>query len=69
MMMRVILTDGQAVDLNEDHGQRVLYALTSIAATPLAGHINIARLEDGEGDVHWPPHAISHAQRSLDAAD
>lgn len=69
MMMRVILKNGQAVELNEDHGQRVLYALASIAATPLGGHINIARLEDHGGEVHWPARAISHVQRSRDAAD
>lgn len=69
MMMRVILSDGTAVDLDEDQGQRVLYALTSIAATALGGHINITRLEDGEGVVHWPTQAVSHAQKSRDAAN
>lgn len=69
MMMRAIMKDGRMVELIEDHGQRVLYALASIAATPLVDHINVVRLEDEVGEVHWPAQAINHVQKSRDAAD
>lgn len=67
-MMRVILKNGQSVDLDDSQGQRMLYAMTTISTTPISEHHNIERLEDGAGVIHWPPEAISHAQKSQDEA-
>lgn len=60
--LNAVLDNGDIVPLSQEEGQKILYAMTSIAATPLGARINVLRLEDEQGMVHWPPSAIKHSQ-------
>ncbi len=53
-MAIAILKNGQEVPLTHEQGRRVLYALTTLALTPLGAHINIRRLLDDDGTELWP---------------
>lgn len=52
-MLLAIFQDGSMIELTEEQGQRALYALTSLAVTPLAHHLNVLRVEDGAGQILW----------------
>jgi hypothetical protein len=52
-MTTAILKNGQGVPLTHEQGRRVLYALTTLAVTPLGAQINIRRLAD-DGTELWP---------------
>ncbi|WJS87270.1 hypothetical protein [Paracoccus sp. TOH] len=52
-MMLAIFQDGSRIELTAEQGQRALYALTSLAVTPLAHHLNIQRIEGGDGQILW----------------
>ena len=51
--MRAILKDGRAITLNAEQGQRVLYALTTLANTPIGDHLNVSRVEGDAGEDLW----------------
>ncbi len=50
---RAILTDGGEVFLTVQQSQRALYALTSLAQTPLALHLKVMAVYDAKGVCLW----------------
>ena len=53
-MIRVLLKDGSEVALSEDEGRRVLYALATLAQTPVGPEINVCRVVGADGTELWP---------------
>ena len=53
MTMTAELRDGRSIALSAGEGQRVLYALTSLAVTALGPHLNMARIVAADGDTLW----------------
>lgn len=40
--------------MSADQGQRVLYAVTTLAASQVGQHLNVERIEDANGVEVWP---------------
>ena len=49
-----VLEDGARVPLSPDELHRVLYALTSLAVTPLRQHLRVVAIHNNAGDELWP---------------
>lgn len=45
--------DGGQIELRPGVGQRVLYALTTLAQTPIAAHVRIKALRTAQGEELW----------------
>lgn len=54
-MMKVLDRNGRVFELDRERGQRVLYALTTLAQTPVIACVLIERVEDDDGTLLWPP--------------
>lgn len=52
--MKAILKTGKEIPMSADQGQRVLYAITTLAASPVGQHLNVERIEDANGIEVWP---------------
>lgn len=52
--MKAILKTGKEIKMSADQGQRVLYAVTTLAASPVGQHLNVERIEDANGVEVWP---------------
>lgn len=54
--------DGNQIELAAGEGQRVLYALVTLAQTPVAPHITVAAIRTPEGVELWCGTQASEAQ-------
>ena len=52
--MKAVLKTGKVIQMTADQGQRVLYAITTLAASPVGQHLNVERIEDANGVEVWP---------------
>ncbi len=52
---RIEVKDGQPVMLPDEAIQRVVYALTSLAVTPVIEHVHVTAVYDAAGNHLWPP--------------
>jgi hypothetical protein len=52
--MKAIFKDGSEQLLSPNDARRALYALTSLAMTPIGPHLNLQRIEDDAGIELWP---------------
>ncbi len=52
-MHRAILSEGGEVFMTVQQSQRALYALTSLAQTPLAPHLKVMEVYDAKGVCLW----------------
>ncbi len=52
--MKAILKTGKVIPMSPDQGRRVLYAVTTLAVSPIGPELNIERIEDGSGQEVWP---------------
>lgn len=52
---RIEVKDANPIYLPDDAIQRVVYALTSLAITPVIDHINVTAVYDAAGNHLWPP--------------
>ena len=59
--MKAILKTGKIIPMSEAQGQRVLYAVTTLAASPVGQELNVARIEDKNGVELWPCRSIEQA--------
>lgn len=49
----VQIKSGAAITLAEEAGQRVVYALASLAVSPVGAHLNVERVTDDTGRILW----------------
>ena len=52
---RIEVKDANSIYLPDDAIQRVVYALTTLAITPVIDHINVTAVFDAAGNPLWPP--------------
>ena len=55
MNVTVSFEDDTVVVLNTLAGNRVLYAITTLAQTPVMAKLPIRDIKDGRGVILWPP--------------
>lgn len=56
--MKAILTTGKVIPMTAEQGRRVLYAVTTLAVSPVGPHLNVERIEDESGREVWPCRAV-----------
>ncbi len=52
---RIEVKDGTPIILPDETIQRIVYALTSLAITPVIEHVHITAVYDAAGNHLWPP--------------
>ena len=52
---RIEVKDGNPVMLPDETIQRIVYALTTLAITPLIEHVHVTAVYDAAGNHLWPP--------------
>lgn len=52
---RIEVKDGNPIILPDATIQRIVYALTSLAITPVIEHVHITAVYDAAGNHLWPP--------------
>ena len=52
---RIEVKDGNPVMLPDETIQRIVYALTTLAITPVIEHVHITAVYDAAGNHLWPP--------------
>jgi len=52
---RIEVRDGNPIMLPDETIQRIVYALTSLAITPVIEHVHITAVYDAAGNHLWPP--------------
>jgi hypothetical protein len=52
---RIEVKDAKPLFLPDETIQRVVYALTSLAVTPVIKHVRVTAVYDAAGNHLWPP--------------
>lgn len=52
---RIEVKEGPPIILPDETIQRIVYALTTLAVTPVAEHVHITAVYDAAGNHLWPP--------------